>query len=158
MESPPILGNGPDSQTYFEHLSQLQKSIETASYCKSDLTQGIMLAIDGVLRNPKKFAKRTIFVLSDMDKSKFSSIAIGKIKEKTSAMKIDIHTVSENQTSTPFGDSVPIEKILQNSGFSRKVVQRRSTKTPFYLFNSAEDTQLEIKLQTLGKSERSKLG
>ena len=158
MESPPILGNGPDSQTYFEHLSQLEKSIETASYCKSDLTQAIMLAMDGVLRNPKKFAERTIFVLSDMVKSKFSSIAIEKIKEKTSTMKLDIHTVSENQTSTPFGDSVPIAPFLQNSGFSRKIVQRKVTKTPFYLFNSAEDSKLEMKLQTLGKSERSKLG
>jgi hypothetical protein len=31
------------------------------------------------------------------------------------------------------------------------------SRTPFYLFNSAEDSQLEMKLQTLGKSERSKL-
>jgi len=158
MESPPIYGNGPDNQTYFEHLSKLQNSIETASYCKSDLTQGITLAMEGVVRNTKKFAERTIFVLSDMEKSKFSSVAIGKIKEKISKLKINIHTVSENQASTPFGDSVPIAGILQNYGFSRKVVQRRSTKTPFYLFNSAEDSQLEMKLQTVGKSERSKLG
>ena len=106
----------------------------------------------------KKFAERTIFVLSDMEKSKFRSVAIGKIKEKISNLKISIHTVSENQTSTPFGDAVPIRKILQNSGYSRKMAQRRATKTPFYLFNSAEDSQLEMKLQTLGKSERSKLG
>ena len=158
MESPPIYGNGPDNQTYFEHLSQLENAIEKASYCKSDLTQGIMLAMDGVLRNTKKFAERTIFVISDMKQSKFGSVAIGKIKEKSSALKINIHTVSENQTSTPFGDTVPIGKILQNSGYSRKIVQRRATKTPFYLFNSAEDSQLEMKLQTLGKSERSKLG
>ena len=158
MESPTIYGNGPDNQTYFEHLSKLQNSIETASYCKSDLTQGIMLAMDGVLRNTKKFAERTIFVISDMKQSKFGSVAIGKIKEKSSALKINIHTVSENQTSTPFGDTVPIGKILQNSGYSRKIVQRRAIKTPFYLFNSAEDSQLEMKLQTVGKSERSKLG
>ena len=157
MESPPIYGNGPDNQTYFEHLSQLQNSIETASYCKSDLTQAITLAMEGVVRNTKKFAERTIFVLSDMEKSKFRSVAIGKIKEKISNLKISIHTVSENQTSTPFGDAVPIRKILQNSGYSRKMAQRRATKTPFYLFNSA-DFQLEMKLQTLGKSERSKLG
>ena len=164
MESPPIYGNGPDNQTYFEHLSQLQNSIETASYCKSDLTQGITLAKEHIRKNTrkntqgKKFAERTIFVLSDMEKSKFRSVAIGKIKEKISNLKISIHTVSENQTSTPFGDAVPIRKILQNSGYSRKMAQRRATKTPFYLFNSAEDSQLEMKLQTLGKSERSKLG
>jgi len=158
MASPPILGNGPDNQTYFQHLASLEKSIETAFHCESDLTQGVILAMDGVRRNPKKFAERTIFVLSDMTKSNFSSVAIDQIKEKSSTLKINIHTVSESQTSTPFGDSVPIDKILQHSRFSRKVVQRRSTKTPFYLFNSAEDTQLEMKLQTLGKSERSKLG
>ena len=158
MESPPILGNGPDNETYFQHLKTLEKNIETASYCESDLTQGVILAMDGVRRNPKKFAERTIFVLSDMKKSNFSSIAIDQIKEKSSTLKINIHSVSESQTSTPFGDSVPIEKILQHSGFSRKIVQRRNTKTPFYLFNSAEDSQLEMKLQTLGKSERSKLG
>ena len=158
MESPPIYGNGPDNQTYFEHLSQLEKSIETASYCRSDLSQGIMLAMDGVVRNTKKLAERTIFIISDMKKSKFGSFAIEKIKKKSAALKINIHTVSENQTSTPFGDSVPIEKILRNSGYSRKIVQRRATKTPFYLFNSAEDSKLEMKLQTLGKSERSKLG
>ena len=158
MESPPIYGNGPDNQTYFEHLTRLEKSIETASYCKSDLTQGIMLAMDGLLRNPKKVAERTIFVISDMKKSKFSSVAIKTIKEKCSALQINIHIVSENQTSTPFGDSVPIAGIDQNSGLSRKIVQRRATKTPFYLFNSADDSQLEMTLQTIGKSERSKLG
>ena len=158
MESLPMHGNGPDNQTYFEHLSLLEKILETGSYCESDLTHGVILAMDAVRRNPEKFAKRTIFVLSDMKKSNFGSMAIDQIKEKSLTLEINIHSVSENQIPTPFGDSVPIGKILQNSGFSRKVVQRRSTKTPFYLFNSAEDTQLEMKLQTLGKSERSKLG
>ena len=158
MESPPIYGNGPDNQTYFEHLSKLEKNIETASYCKSDLTQGLMLAMDGVLRNAKKVAERTIFIISDMKKSKFGSVAIRTIKDKCSALQINIHIVSENQTSTPFGDSVPIAGIDQNSGLSRKIVQRRATKTPFYLFNSADDSQLEMTLQTIGKSERSKLG
>ena len=158
MESPPIYGNGPDNQTYFEHLTRLEKSIETASYCKSDLTHGITLATNGVTRNRKNVTKRTIFVISDMKKSKFGSVAIKTIKEKCSALQINIHIVSKNQTSTPFGDSVPIAGINQNAGFSRKIVQRRAIKLPFYLFNSAEDSQLEMTLQTLGKSERSKLG
>ena len=158
MESPPIYGNGPDNQTYFEHLSKLEKNIETASYCKSDLTRGLMLAMDGVLRNAKKVAERTIFIISDMKKSKFGSVAIRTIKDKCSALQINIHIVSENQTSTPFGVSVPIAGINQNAGFSRKIAQRRATKLPFYLFNSAADSQLEMTLQTIGKSERSKLG
>ena len=95
MESPPIYGNGPDNQTYFEHLSRLEKSIETASYCKSDLTHGITLATNGVTRNPKNVTKRTIFVISDMKKSNFSSVDVGTIKEQFSAWKINIHIVSE---------------------------------------------------------------
>ena len=158
MESPPIYGDGPDNQTYFEHLSKLEKSIETASYCKSDLTQGVTFAVEEVRRNAKKVAERTIFVISDMKKSKFGSVAIRTIKEKCSALQINIHIVSENQTSTPFGDSVLIDGIIQNAGFRRKIVQRKATKTPFYLFNSAEDSKLEMTLQTIGKSERSKLG
>jgi len=157
MESLAIYGNGPDNETYYKHLARLENTIETASYCKSDLTQGLMIAMDRMIQNKKKFAERTIFVLSDMKKSSYSSVAISKIKEKSSACKIAFHTASESEKSTPFGNSVPIGKILQNSGFSRKIVQRRITKTPFYLFNSAEDTELEMKLQTIGKSERCKL-
>ena len=98
MASPPILGNGPDNQTYFQHLASLEKSIETASHCESDLTQGVILAMDGVRRNPKKFAERTIFVLSDMKKSNFSSIAIDQIKEKSSTLKINIHNLPLHQS------------------------------------------------------------
>jgi len=121
-ESPTMFGNGPDNETYFEHLSKLEKLLESASFFESDLTQGLMLAMDSIIVKTKKFSERAIYVLSDMEKTKFSTELKGKILEK-----------------------------------SRKIVQRRITKTPFYLFNSAEDTQLEMKLQTLGKPDRSKL-
>lgn len=158
MESPTMFGNGPDNHTYFEHLSKLENLLESASFRESDLTQGLLLAMDSIIRNTTKFRERTIYVLSDMKRSNFSTGLVEKIQQKSSSLKIDFRTVSEEQVPTPFGNSVPIAQILENGGFSRKIVQRRNTKFPFYLFNSADDTQLEMKIQTLGKLDRSKLG